>query len=353
MSNHRVAAIAGLTGVIAIVAAAVWVARVRAVGQPTTAAKTWSAPRLAWGDPDLQGVWTVWDPTPMQARTPRRPGRSAAADADPADGNQGDADQSDADQDKAKYDALFGGADGKGTNEGLGGGMSRIHFGPVSPKRRALVVDPPDGQIPIIKANVRRQHLRDMWDTWEAHSAWERCITKGMPGRLLEGGTGGYDRSYQILQSPGVVAIMPEEIHDTRIVPVDGRPHVNSTIRLWNGDSRGRWEGQTLVVETTNFNNGGDGFAGSHQTETLRLVERFTRIDPNTLDYQVTFEDPNMYTRSWTARQPHNLDPKYVIYEYACHEGNTNYMAGSLKQGRVVDAEEAAAKKNHKDTAQP
>jgi hypothetical protein len=166
-----------------------------------------------------------------------------------------------------------------------------------------------------------------------------------MPGRMLEGGLGGYNRGYEIFQSPGYVVIFQEMIHATRIIPVDGRPHVGATIRQWHGDSRGHWEGNTLVVETTNFNNKGLGTGGRPQTEALTIVERITRTDAKTLDYQATFTDPNVYTKPWTARQPHNLDPDYVIYEYACHEGNTRYMTGVLTQGRLRDAEEAEAAK--------
>jgi len=325
-------------GAVAVIAV-VWLAPVLVAGQattatkapatakasataakPTTAAKPYSA-KTPWGDPDLQGMWTTWDETPLQTPNPD-PG-AAAADR--------------------KRRAEFDGVDGKGTNEGLGGGMSRLHFSPVSARRQSLVVDPPNGRVPVKPEKVEFVPLRAMLDTWETHGAWSRCITRGVPGRLLQGGTGGYNKGYQILQIPGYVVIFPEEIHDARIIPLDGRPHVGKDIRLWNGDSRGRWDGQTLVVETTNFNHKGEGVGDVPTSEGLRVVERFTRVDATTINYEVTFEDPNVYTRSWTAMQPHNLDPKYIIYEYACHEGNTRYMEDSLTQGRIRDAEEAEA----------
>jgi hypothetical protein len=184
-----------------------------------------------------------------------------------------------------------------------------------------------------------------MGDHWKFHGAWQRCITAGVPGRLLGGGTGGYSRAYRLLQSQGFVVIFPERVHDARIVPLDGRPHVGAAIRLWNGDSRGRWDGQTLIVETTNFNDRGDGIAGAPQTEALRVVERFTRTGPSTLDYEVTISDPNAYTRAWTGRQPHNLDPAFVIHEVACHEGNRRFMEGALEMGRLRDTEEAEKQK--------
>src|SRR6266545_4847285 len=289
-------------------------------GQEGTA--KYATPKTAWGDPDLQGTWTTWDETPLQTRN---------TDPEIAKIEQEEREE-------------FATPDGLGTNEGLGSGMSRIHSSPVSKKRPSLVVDPPNGRIPVIPAKMQRQSLRAMGDTWEAHSIWQRCVTRGVPGRLLQGGTGGYNKGYQILQTPGLVVIFMEEIHEARMIPVDGRPHVGAGIRLWSGDSRGHWEGDTLVVETTNFNGKNDGPGGVPQTVGLRTVERFTRIDPKTLTYAITFDDPNVYSRPWTATQPHNLDPNYVIYEYACHEGNTRYMENSLRQGRVRDAEEAAKK---------
>ena len=300
-----------LVGALATVTAVVWNGTVTVAGQ---------TPRTPWGDPDLQGVWTNWDETPFQAPDPANRER-VRPPVDPRVGRE----------------------------DGIAGGMASVYFGPVSPRRPgAVVVDPPDGRVPVIPARRRVDNLRAMGDHWTNHGAWQRCITAGVPGRLLAGGTGGYSRAYRILQSPGFVVIFPERVHDARIVPLDGRPHVGSSIRMWNGDSRGRWEEQTLVVETTNFNDTGDGIAGAPQSEALRVVERFTRIDAKTLNYEVTITDPNAYTRPWTARQPHNLDPTFVIYEVACHEGNTRFMEGALEMGRLRDAEaaEAAAKKN-------
>ena len=310
---------AGVLPSIATAITAAWMTSLSvAAGQaPAVPTTGWSA-RTPWGDPDLQGVWTTWDETPLQAQ-------DAAAAAEAARATQRAA---------GVYEA--------GENQGSGGGMSRIHFSPVSARRPALVVDPPNGRIPVIPGKPVRRDTAAMGDTWEAHTGWERCVAKGLLGRNLEPG-GDYDKAYRILQIPGYVIIAHEQIHDARIIPLDGRRHVGSDIKLWHGDSRGRWEGQTLVVDTTNFNDKGGGYGGAHQTQALRLVERYTRVDEKTLNFEVTFNDPSMYSQPWTARAPHNLDPKYVIYEYACHEGNANYMEGSLKAGRVRDAEEAAA----------
>ena len=230
--------------------------------------------------------------------------------------------------------------------EAAGGGMSQVHASPTSTRRPSLVVDPTTGRIPVTSPKTdRRPNIRAMGETWRAHSTWERCLARGVLGRNLEPG-GNYDKAYRLLQTPDYIVIAHEEIHDARIIPLDGGPHVGAGIKLWHGDSRGRWEGQTLVIETTNFNDEGPtGYGGGRQTGGLRLVERYTRVDEKTLNFEVTFEDSTQYARPWTARAPHNLDPQYVIYEYACHEGNANYMEGSLRAGRLRDAEEAAQAK--------
>ena len=307
-------------GAAALIACVCLAAVPMTVKAQSAAAKEGSTQRTPWGDPDLQGVWTTWDETPFEAPEPSVEGPRISA---------------------RTSDAFR-----KGVANASGSGMAIIYYGPVSPRRPGgLVVDPPNGKVPLIRREKENeaQTVRLMQDNWIYHSAWERCISHGVPGRVLQAGIGGYDRSYRILQTPRHVAIFTEDIHETRIVQMDGRPHVNSTIRLWNGDSRGHWEGATLVVETTNFNGKNDTPGGGRQTEALRMVERFTRIDAKTLNYEVTFEDPNVYTRPWTARQPHNFDPNYRIQEYACHEGNRRFMEGSLEQGRVRDAEEAQA----------
>jgi len=276
-----------------------------------------------WGDPDLQGMWTNWDPTPFEAPDPNNPAALAAAKAPPPDPRvpQG----------------------------GIAGGMASLYFGPVSPLRRSLVVDPPDGRVPLIRREKvdRAQEVRLMQDHWRHHSTWERCISMGVTGRMLSRGIGGYNKSYRLLQTPGTVAILAEQIHEARVIPVDGRPQVGSDIRLWLGDSRGRWDGQTLVIETTNFNDKGLEHGGGRQTEALRVVERFTRIDAKTMEYRVTFDDPTVFTRPWAVSAIHNLDPEYIQHEYACHEGNWRFMEGSLEQGRLRDAQEAEAAGKH------
>ena len=173
-----------------------------------------------------------------------------------------------------------------------------------------------------------------------------------MPGGVFPT---GYSSAYQILQTPGYVVILYEMIHEARIISLDGRARVGPHIRFWNGDPRGRWEGQTLVVETTNYNdkssiatNAATGrIKGIPQSEALRVIERFTPVDANTINYEVAIEDPKVYTRPWKVAMPLNRDESYRMYEYACHEGNEHYIKGALGGGRLQDkaAEEAAKNK--------
>jgi hypothetical protein len=153
----------------------------------------------------------------------------------------------------------------------------------------------------------------------------------------------GYNNAYQITQAPGYVVILYEMIHEARIIPIDGRPHLPSGVKMWNGDSRGRWEGNTLVVDTTNYNDKGwigtsastGRIKGIPQSESLHVVERFTRVDRNTINYEVTIDDPKIFTQSWKVSIPLNRDPEYKIFEYACQEGNhavENVLSGGRAQ---------------------
>ena len=210
--------------------------------------------------------------------------------------------------------------------------------------RTSLIVDPPDGRVPPLtpdaeaRAAVERDHrpLRATGgfqgglgaDSWFDRSLWERCITQGLPrisGRA-------YNSNLKIVQTPDHVALLHEQIHEVRIIPLDGTPHLAQGIRQYMGDSRGRWDGETLVVETTNFGEQ-TNFRGS--TSGLRMVEEFTRVDAETLLYRVTFDDPTTWTRPWTAEIPWKAT-EGPIFEYACHEGNYG-MTGTLTGGRAED----------------
>jgi hypothetical protein len=213
--------------------------------------------------------------------------------------------------------------------------------------RTSLVIDPSDGKVPAY--NPEGQKRADALaaarkarpaDSWLDRSSYDRCITRGMPGAMMPG---FYNHNYQILQTPGYVVILVEMIHDARIIPLDGRPHLNPSIEQWMGDSRGRWEGDTLVVETTNFSDKifernvvVTGFgAGS------RLIERFRRVDAETIDYQFTIDAPKAYAKPWTVAAPMTKMDE-PLFEYACHEGNYA-MTGILSAARAE--EKAAAQK--------
>jgi hypothetical protein len=216
-------------------------------------------------------------------------------------------------------------------------------------KQTSLVTDPPDGKLPfrpdikkILDARIAAKRSPTYVSaSWEDRDMFERCITRGMPGAMIPG---FYNHNYQILQSPGYVVIHVEMIHDARIVPLDSRPSLPPQVGQWLGDSRGRWEGNTLVIETTNFN------GKVHPSQNLAfglavggsVVERLTRVDSDTIDYQFTVEDPATFTRPFTISSPmRRLQEK--IYEYACHEGNLA-MEGILAGARAQEKDDAGKK---------
>lgn len=297
----------------------------------------WTLPRTAWGDPDLSGVWTNETITPFE-RPEGLQGKSVLSDSEAAEIEEALAER------RAANDGT--------SPPGSVGGYNQFWLDSgtkVLPSRQtSLVVDPPDGRVPTKRsAEVLRDYRRARsGDSYEYMSVWDRCITRGVPGSIFPA---GYNNAYRILQTPEYVAIFYEMIHDARIIPLAGGPHVSEDIRLWMGDSRGRWEGDTLVVDVTNFTDKGwiasnaasRRVKGIPQTEALHVVERFTRISADTIQYEVTIEDPNVYTRPWKVAMPLTRDPEYVIYEYACHEGN---RAVELILGGARAREQAASK---------
>jgi hypothetical protein len=287
--------------------------------------KTWTPARTPDGQPDLQGIWTNPTITPFE-----RP----AEFADKAFLTEQEA------RDLEKRTA--GAAVDQPPRAGDVGNYNQFWFDRgttvVKSRRTSLVVDPPDGKVPVRpEAEAKRDYdLAHVADSYVHMSVWDRCITRGVPGGMFPA---GYNNAYQIVQVPGYVILFYEMIHEARIIPLDGRPHLPSSIRLWNGDPRGRWDGNTLVVETTNYNNKGwigtsaaaGRIKGIPQSETLHVVERFTRVDPDTINYEVTITDPNVFTRPWKVESPLIRDPEYQIFEYACHEGN--YAVGNILGG--------------------
>ena len=207
--------------------------------------------------------------------------------------------------------------------------------------RTSLIIDPPNGRMPprVAKPDQgRRPQAAGGGGSGESGRSCnlnERCITYGVPWLVA-----GYNSYIQIFQTPNYVAILQEMIHDVRIVPLDGRPHVDGSVRLWNGDSRGRFEGDTLVVTTTNYSPK-TRLQGS--SENLRLVERFRRVSPDTLEYRLTFEDPTVWTAPWTMMIPLKRSNEQV-HEYACHEGNHS-LTGILAGARTLEKDGGSSRR--------
>jgi hypothetical protein len=301
--------------------------------QPGAQPKNWSVPRTPDGQPDLQGYWTNATITPferpveLESKQFLTPEEAAVLEKQIL---QNRVDRAPAPGDTGGYNEFWY---DRGTKV-------------VQTRRTSLVVDPPNGRIPPLtpEAQARlettraaaRQHPAD---GPESRSLQERCIlwpTAGPP--MLPS---GYNNMYQIVQAPGYVMIQTEMIHDIRMIPLDGRPHLPSNVRLWMGDPRGHWEGNTLVVDTTNFSNK-TSFRGA--SENLHLVERFTRTDPETILYQFTVDDPAAFTRSWSVEIPmtRTVGP---LFEYACNEGNyalTDILAGARAEEREAAKEQTA-----------
>jgi len=212
----------------------------------------------------------------------------------------------------------------------------------VKTRRTSLVVEPKNGRVPVKpEAKAKRDYdSAHATESYEYMSVWDRCITRGIPGGMFPT---AYNNAYQIVQIPGFVVIYYEMIHEARIIPIDGRPHLPSAVKQWNGDSRGHWEGNTLVVDTTNYNSKGwiatgvaTGIKGIPQSENLHVVERFTRADRSTINYEVTIDDPNVFTQPWKAVMPLTNDSEYQIFEYACQEGN-HAVENILSGGRAAE----------------
>src|SRR5262245_25718570 len=340
MSRRR---IVSLVGVLAIVAVGTALTDVSLAGQAPAVAKATSgkyvAPRTAAGEPDLHGVWANDAATPIE-RPAVLAGRAALTDKELAALEKRAAELFSGDGDAAFLDALFATAlsDAKTYKSSDGGTGNYNQFWLANrwfDHRTSLVVDPPDGKIPAYTPEAANRQKRaaerrktSPADGPEDRNSFERCLnTPDWPNLLA-----GYNTNYQILQIPGYVVIFQELIHDTRIVPIGGRPHVGKNIRLMLGDSRGRWEGDTLVVDTTNFSRLSNLRGAS---ENLHLVERFTRVASDTLQYEFTATDATTWTRPWTARLLLKAS-RDRLFEYACHEGNLG-LPGILSGHRAQE----------------
>ena len=279
----------------------------------------WSPARTPWGHPDLQGIWDQTTGTPLER----------AADADDREFLT---EEEAAERERRRF-AAFDAAPRQGSPGNYGSQWRDGSRNALT--RTSLIIDPPDGRIPPRTPAAERRSVENQArrrdhpaDSWEDRNLWERCITRGTP-RVPN----NYNSNILILQTPDAVVLLNEMINETRVVSLDGRPHLGPGIRLWNGDSRGHWEGDTLVVQTTNFS-AGQQFRGL-PVDGLRLVERFTRTGPDRMDYEMTLDDPTMYTRTWTVVLP-MTETGGPIFEYACHEGNYG-MEGILAGHRAEE----------------
>jgi len=307
-------------------------------GATSKAAVSTTIPRTPDGHPELQGVWTNSSLTPLE-RIREFEGRQSITEAEATayekhnlEQNNSDRRDAGAEADVGSYNELF-----------FDRGRSLARIG--QSIRTSFIIDPPDGKVPPLtpEAQKRMGAIRAYGrlhpaDEPKDRSLAERCIywrTSGPP--MLPG---PYNNLYQIYQTPGHVMILSEMIHEVRVIPLDGRPHLAANIRKWMGDSVGHWEGDTLVVDTTNFTEK-TRFQGS--SENLHLIERFRRLDANTIDYKFTVDDPTSFTKPWTAELPFNAS-RGPIYEYACHEGNYA-LVDILAGARAVEKKTEAASK--------
>ena len=284
--------------------------------------EAWTPPRTAWGEPDIQGMWPIGHLTGTPFERPEEMGeREFLTDEEY--------------QERVDFlDARSARFDTETDNNKLGMG----HWAEVGqPNRRtSIVTDPPNGRLPPLTEEGQRRSA-DMRSTWQPidfdwvtdFDTWDRCITRGMPGSMFPL---QYNNGIQIFQSPGQVVLQLEMIHEARVIPTDGRASLPAVISNWMGESRGHWEGDTLVIVTTNLHPGptavnGGGTTGAPRgnnmpiSENAVITERLTPTGPDTIDYEITVDDPTVYTTSWTAKLPWERDDSYEMFEYACHEG--------------------------------
>jgi hypothetical protein len=346
----------GSAGALATAAVLVWIAVAPVAGQTApkaAAAKTnWTPPKTPWGDPDISGIFTNKDEQGVPFERPVEfAGREVVTDqefTERASRAQRQLETDNSEFDPATADTSRAGQVGSATSPP----PHWLDRGQPS-RRTSRIVDPPDGRFPtqtpegqkrIAERAVERAQARSgrgPSDSYVDRSLYDRCITRGLPGSMMPA---IYGNSYQILQGPGWVGIRYEMIHEVRMIPLDGRPHVAHGVRSYMGDARGHWEGNTLVVETTNFRP--ESTYQNANPDTMRLVERFTPAGPNKVRWSVTINDSTTWTRPWTFEIDLTKDSTQQVLEYACHEGNyamTNILAGAR-------ADEKAGRRTIQDT---
>jgi hypothetical protein len=301
------------------------------------AQQSYTPPKTPWGEPDLQGIWPLNHLIATPFQRPEKYGdRGFLSDEEFA------AAQKSAEARNKRFES---------------GAIPQADSGTQVMRQTSLLVDPPNGRFPALTENGKALYEKmhgsykpgqTVFDSPDDFDSWDRCITRGMPVSMLPR---NYNNGIRIMQSPGYVLILLEMAHEVRIIPTDGRAVLDKSIKEWLGESRGHWEGNTLVVETTNFNGKSDltnaGVPGSPPltpaTERERVVERFTRTADDTIDFQMRVEDPDVVVSPFAVAYPMKLDNKYQMFEYACHEGNMA-IRGYIENSRFERAHPKAAK---------
>jgi hypothetical protein len=335
--TDRYSRLVTLVGVLALGCTGAAAAQTAPAPTAKLAKRPFVPPKTPWGEPDLQGLYSNKTITPLERPT-QFAGQAELTDEEIADLENRAATRS-VDVGRAK-----------GTEGDVSSAYNEFWWDrgkKVTTKRSSLVVDPPDGRVPALTADAQRRAADEYkqpiyrgggangraadWTT--DRSLFERCITRGLPGAMSPS---AYNNTYRIVQSPGYVAIQIEMLGGARVIPVKGGSHIGSSLRQYMGDSRGHWEGNTLVVETTNFGNR-TLYRGA--SENMKLIEHFTIVNPDTLDYEFTVVDPTTFVRPWTAAIPY-IRTTDQLFEYACHEGNYG-MEGILQGARAEEAKAA------------
>src|SRR5579862_9626777 len=325
---------------------------VAALACAQTATKNWTPPKTVWGDPDLEGTWTSDDQRGVPFERPAKFGtRRTLTEQELADRSKENQVLENVIDSGERPDVGFW-KNQKGKGVDAAAAPPNWHeFARRTSTQTSLVVDPPDGRIPALtaeakawsaEANARRNQAPG---SWLDLTMYDRCVTRGVGGSIFPV---IYGNGTQFIQSKGMVAIRYEMIHETRLIDLNRRSHTSSNLRSYMGDAIGHWEGNTLVIETTNFigglvSMGVNGAAGPPYSEDLKVVERFTRTSDHTIQYEVTISDPKTYTAPWTVAFPITQEPGYQIFEYACHEGNYA-MHNRLSAARADEAKAAQGK---------
>ena len=346
MVRRNRSALGVLAAAFGLAAAAATLGAQAVATRSAPAPRAWAPERTPDGHPDFQGVWANNTVTPLQ-RPKQWEGKERLTDAEIADLQKFASQITENDGDAQFGDGFILAVLNQQAKPGSydPGTGNYNQFWVVErdwhDRRTALIVNPRDGRIPPMTPEAQKRRAAELeqrrahaFEDPEVFPLGERCVNFGVP-RLQA----GYNSYLQIVQAPGYVTIMNEMAHDARVIPMDGRPHLDAGIRVWNGDSRGRWEGDTLVIDTTNFSPKSE-FMGSH--EGLHLVERLTRVSAEVLDYEFTVSDPATWTAPWTAMIPLKAKSE-MIFEFACHEGNE--AIPDMLRGHRFEEREAAGKK--------